>query len=134
MATHIPSTTPSPAKADRLALRPDRAPHADGYGAWWPQSRNLGDELPGLLAQWPADAGHVSRVLYSPPDWDDRPRKVTIPGRSAPLKTGSFPADDTQRLVLTLLDGTRRVISVIPPETTDEVATARLRGVSGDAG
>jgi hypothetical protein len=112
MATQAPSA--------RFAMRPILDRELPD-GAWWPQSRSLDDQLGSLFEVWPADAGRIVRVLYSPPDWDDRPRSVAVPGRR--VKTGSFPDDDTHQLTLALLDGQRRTINVIPPETpTDEAA------------
>jgi hypothetical protein len=118
VATHIPSP--------RFVLRPvlDRS-HPDG--AWWPQSRSLGDQLGEFFDLWPADAGRIVRVLYSPPDWDDHPRSVAVQGRR--VKTGSFPHDDTHELTLALLDGQRRTISVIPPETPMTEATEILDAI-----
>jgi hypothetical protein len=67
-------------------------------------------------------------VLYSPPDWDDRPRAVDIPGRR--IKTGFFPADDRHQLTLSMLDRQRRVITVIPPASGAEAARAILEGIT----
>lgn len=99
------------------------------YGAWWPESRHLGEELSGLFALWPPESGRIARVLYSPPDWDDRPRSVAVPGRR--VKTGSFPGDDTRQLVLTMLDGRRLAIGVIPPATPAAEAAALLVDATG---
>jgi hypothetical protein len=119
MATHVPSP--------RFALRPVLDRELPD-GAWWPQSRSLGDQLGDLFELWPADGGRIVRVLYSPPDWDDHPRSVAVSGRR--VKTGSFPHDDTHELTLALLDGQRRTITVIPPETSTNDATEVLDGMS----
>jgi len=94
--------------------------------AWWPQNRMLSDQLQHLVAQWPDDAGRIARVLYSPPDWDDHPRTVQVPGRR--VKMGSFPHDDTHQLVLTLLNRQRRTVTVIPPDTDVRLARTILDG------
>jgi hypothetical protein len=119
MATHTPGS--------RLALRPV-ADRTLPYGAWWPESRQLSEQLAGLLALWPTEEGRVARVLYSPPDWDDHPRSVAVPGRT--IKTGSFPHDDTHLLTLSLLDGSRRSIRVIPSDTSASEARGVLDGVT----
>jgi hypothetical protein len=93
-------------------------------GAWWPYSRNLEVELADLIDHFPADAGHVRRVLFSRPDWQSFPRRVAI-GRGF-IKTGSFPADDTHLLVLKLSTGAQLNVLVIPPETPPEAARAIL--------
>ena len=121
MATHDESDRLS-LRTEALAGRPD--------GAWWPRSRDLGEEIGDLFEVWPADAGWILRVLYSPPDWDDRPRAVRVPrGR---IKTGCFPSDDTHELVLTMAQGARRHITVIPHDTAVEEARAILSSVGRD--
>lgn len=112
----------------RFALRPAAVDRKVPDAAWWPRSRSLNDQLSDLFALWPEDQGRIMRVLYSPPDWDDHPRKVLVAGRL--VKTGNFPRDDTHEIVLTLFDGQHRTITVIPPGTTREVATDLLERVS----
>jgi hypothetical protein len=120
MATHIPHT--------RFARRPvfdRRLPD----GAWWRENRRLSDQLGRFFAFWPEAEGRIARVLYSPPDWEDHPRSVAVPGRM--VKTGSFPGDDTHQLALSLLDGSRRSITVITPETSVRDARKILDDVRG---
>jgi hypothetical protein len=120
VATHAPLL--------RFALRPDSDRQLPD-GAWWPESRRLGDQLGHLFALWPLEAGRITRVLYSPPDWEDHPRSVSVPGRW--VKTGSFPHDDTRRLTLSLRDGRRRSITVIPPDTPLREAQEVIDSVLG---
>jgi hypothetical protein len=96
-------------------------------GAWWPRSRVLSHELVELFAAWPADAGHISRVIFCPRDWDASPGTVPIPNRRGRVKTGLLPLDDTHRLVLMMLDGQRRTLAVIPQNAAEETATRYLR-------
>ena len=100
------------------------------YAAWWPRNRTLADQLDDLFSAWPPQAGRIVRVLYSPPDWDDRPRSVAVTGRR--VKTGSFPRDDTHQLQLTLGTGVRRAITVIPPATRARAAHDILTEVAAD--
>lgn len=123
MATHSQQSRPA-----RLALRPT-FDHEAPDGAWWPASRSLTDELDDLFAHWPAERGHIRRVLYSPPDWDDHPRTVDVTGRR--VKTGSFPSDDTHLITLTMSTGERRAITVIPPATPPRDAARLLAGILG---
>lgn len=109
----------------RLALRSVRK-EGEPDGAWWPRSRDLSAELPDLFASWPTESVRIGRVLYSPPDWDDRPHSVSIPGRAGQVSTASFASDNTHMLILTILDGTRRVLEVIPSETPADRAHERL--------
>lgn len=110
----------------RLALHAESDPRVP-HGAWWPASRSLGVEMSTLLELWPVEAGRILRVLYSPPDWDDRPRSVTV-GGGRRIKTGCFPDDDTRQLTLSMMDGTRRVITVIAPDASPGAAADVLAG------
>lgn len=82
-------------------------------GAWWPRSRDLRREVAHLVDDFPAELGRVDRVLYSGPDWDDRPRSVAV--RRGRVKTGSFPGDDTHLVVLTMSTRDRLQLLVVPP-------------------
>jgi hypothetical protein len=121
MATLTPSR--------RFALRPV-FDQALPDGAWWPENRTLSEQFGQLFALWPPDAGRIARILYSPPDWDDQPRFVEVPGRR--IKAGSFPRDDTHQLILTMLDRQRLSITVIAPDTSVAEAGVVLDGVSRD--
>lgn len=99
-------------------------------GAWWPYSRVLSDELIRLFAAWPVEAGYISRVVVSPPDWDDRPVSVEVPHRRGLVKIALLPSDTAHQLVLIMLDGQRRSLVVIPPGATEETA-AKFLGAFG---
>jgi hypothetical protein len=85
-------------------------------GAWWPYSRDLEAELSELVQQFPPTQPRISRAVFSRPDWDTAPRKVTAGPRV--IKVGSFPSDDTHVLIVQLSDGTRLTLLVVPPEFT----------------
>ncbi len=94
-------------------------------GAWWPRTRSLADELPAFFTAWPKDRGRIHRILYSPPDWDDRPRSVAVSERR--VKTGRFPRDDTHQLTVTLANRSVRVITVIDPDASVTEASELMR-------
>lgn len=110
----------------RLALKlsPDRRTLD---GAWWPRSRVLSEELVQLFAAWPVEAGYISRVMFSSPDWDDRPGVIDIPLRRGRVKTSMLSSDNAHQLVLMMLDGQRRSLVVIPPRAAEETATKFMR-------
>ncbi|HEX2893290.1 MAG TPA: DUF5994 family protein [Marmoricola sp.] len=85
-------------------------------GAWWPYSRDLESEMSELVQQFPPSHPQISRAVYSRPDWDTAPRKVTA-GRRV-IKVGSFPRDDTHVLIVQLSDGSRLTLLVVPPDFT----------------
>lgn len=101
-------------------------------GRWWPRTRSLADELPAFVDAWTPGFTRIQRVLYSRPDWDDRPRSVKVTGRW--LKTGSFPRDDTHRLTVSLANRTECLVTVIAPHTEDAAARRLLDGSTGSRG
>lgn len=129
MATH--NSDARRAHDSRLALRRD-LDRTTPYGAWRPEKRRLSDQPRRLLGLWPVEEGRVARVLSSPPDRNDHPRSVAVGGRR--VKTGSFPGDDTHALTLSLLDGTRRPITVVPPDTPTRQARESQDGGSALVG
>lgn len=115
--------------AARFSYRPQHAArHPDAV--WWPRNRSFADQLPDLVALWPAAAGHISRVLYSPPDWDDHPYQVDVGDRI--MKTGCFPRDDTHLVTLTLASGDHRAVLVVSPDATPSQARVLLGSGAGE--
>ena len=105
----------------RLRLQLSAVPGAGPLdGAWWPRSRDLEAELADLVDHFPAEAGYISRAIFSRPDWKTSPRKVMV-GRGY-LKTGSFPSDDTHVLLLKLSSGEQLKVFVVPPDTAADAA------------
>jgi hypothetical protein len=89
-------------------------------GGWWPRSRLLAVELIDLVKQMPDKYGHIARVIFSPPDWDDCPARVAV--GDGFVTTSSFPRDDTHLLLLKKTDLKVLRILVIPPSFTDDQA------------
>jgi hypothetical protein len=83
-------------------------------GGWWPQSRDLTTELSDLVDNFPAEHGRIVRVLFSPPDWDDAPRRV--PTARGYVKVGSDLHDDTHVLMLTTSDRKELCLLVVPSD------------------
>jgi hypothetical protein len=95
----------------RLTEKPGSSPLD---GGWWPQSRNLEVELADLVDNFPSERGRLVRVLFSPPDWDDEPRRV--PTARGYVKTGFDPHDDTHVVVLSTSDRQELCLLVVPSE------------------
>lgn len=131
-------STPVHALASRVPLRMQLGePPASGpiTGAWWPQSRNLQVEAADLVDHFPDQVGHIDRLLFSRPDWDNPViggRGVRrIQARRGPVKVGSFPSDDTHLMILLLASGRRVSLSVIASATDPAEADRQLRA-TGD--
>ena len=118
MATPIPTSRSSPSLDVRL--RPSEAAGGRLDGAWWPSSRDLAAELPGLVDHCPVAAGHVDRVVFSRPEWSSCPRKVDV--QRGRIRTGSFPSDDAHLLIPGLSTKAQLVLLVVPPDTEPDLA------------
>lgn len=82
-------------------------------GGWWPHSRSFATEFAQLVDEFPPELGRVVRAVYSPADWEDRPRRVAVRGRH--VKVGNFPRDDTHVIYVTTSDRFVYRFLVVPP-------------------
>jgi hypothetical protein len=102
-------------------------------GAWWPQSRDLQVEAADLVDHFPEQVGHIDRLVFSRPDWDnpvvDGHGVRRIRARRGPVKVGSFPSDDTQLMILLLATGRRVSLSVIASATDPVEADRQLHAL-----
>ena len=112
-----PQAVPTSKSRRPLRLKLGRAPGQDRLdGAWWPYSRDLESELSDLVQQFPPTHGHISRAVYSLPDWDTAPRELVAGQRV--ITVSAFPGDDTHVLIVQLGDGRRLTLLVVPPDFT----------------
>jgi hypothetical protein len=115
----------APALAARVSFRQPvtSAPHIDA--AWWPRSRDLEAELPGLLdVLWTA-AREVDRVSYPIQSWLPVSRRLDIEGRR--IRLGGFAHQSPSMISLRDARGAERIdILVIPPEAEEEFAAAAM--------
>lgn len=127
----IPPTTSTgaPRQPIRLELHDDATSYV--HGAWWPRSRDLQVEAGDLVDNFPPAAGHINRLLFSRPDWDDPTtdgRGIRrIQARRGYVKVGSFPSDDTHLMVLTMASGQRLRLVVVPSSTESAEGERRMR-------
>lgn len=107
----------------RLRLAdPDRPQALDG--GWWPQSDNLGVEMADLVNGFPADRARIVRALYSPPDWEDAPKRVTT--ARGYIETAAFPRDFSPVMILTTSDREKLCLLVIPSSFSESQGEAAL--------
>jgi hypothetical protein len=119
----------------RVRLRTG-APAADVAfdGAWWPRSRDLGAELPELVAALAKLGVRVERFTYPVDAWEHEvQRKVVVGGRT--VRTGAFRSMDRQLVSLVADDGRRIDLLVVPPEADalTGVRALRLAGLREDS-
>jgi uncharacterized protein DUF5994 len=123
--TAQPTAPALPALTARVSFRQPvtSAPHVDA--AWWPRSRDLEVELPGLFEVLWTAARDVNRVSYAVNSWLPAPRRLDIEGRQ--VRLGGFTHQDPSMISLRDASGAERVdILVIPPEAEEDLAAAAM--------
>ncbi|MEU0219549.1 DUF5994 family protein [Streptomyces sp. NPDC006265] len=92
-------------------------------GAWWPQSRDIGAELPALLSALTEYLGPVTRVGLDAAAWEGLPTRIVVEGRV--VHVDSFPVGDDTVLITR---GDQDVFSllVVPPHATPQAAHAAM--------
>jgi hypothetical protein len=112
----------------RLQTTHDRAGILDG--AWWPRSRDIGAELPGLIAAVTEHLGPVTRVGLDSSAWEELPTRLIIDDRVVHIDSSPV-GDDT----VLISRGDRDLFSllVVPPHATPDAARdAMARAVRAD--
>ena len=121
---------------DRLRIRMGHGAQSGPLdGAWWPRSRDLQAEVADLVDHFPANTGHITRLVFTRPDWDGQTATTSahkIRSARGLVNVGSFPHDDTHRMVLGLSSGARITLMVVPPETEPETARLLLQQASDE--
>src|SRR5919112_5460245 len=77
MAVEGTSTVEGAREVLRLRLKPKAATTGVVDGGWWPRSRDLAVELPGLLAVLAVRLGRIERVSYHLTEWAPAVRKIS---------------------------------------------------------
>ncbi|CAM4155410.1 hypothetical protein MB901379_01112 [Mycobacterium basiliense] len=113
----------------RLQLKPFRPALEHIDGAWWPRSRRLTDELPGLVSSVAERLGPVAMVGYHHSGWDDTPPLIEINGDTVELL--GFSSGEPASVILIGRDGHHLSLSVIPPDTSDQTGRQALDQAGG---
>ncbi len=101
-------------------------------GAWWPRTRSLSDELPGLVQELHRRGIRVTRAAYNPDAWEAAPRRLAADGRT--IRLGWFRSIDPQLLALTGDTARGRLdLLVVPPDTAAGAARQAFTAASGRA-
>ncbi|WP_051966754.1 DUF5994 family protein [Kitasatospora mediocidica] len=118
---HLSPLFPLPPRP-RLSLEPTLARNGMFDGAWWPRSRDIHAELPGLVTALTAHLGHITRVGLDTAAWDDISRSLTIDGLAVHI--GRFSASEHTISITRGLDDHFLLLVVPPWATPAEAATA----------
>ncbi|MGW0708301.1 DUF5994 family protein [Streptomyces sp. NPDC002643] len=92
-------------------------------GAWWPRSRDIAAELPGLVSALTEHLGPVARVGLDSAAWDGLPTRLVVDGRVVHIDASSV-GDDT----VLVTRGGQDLFSllVVPPDTPPGAARAAM--------
>jgi hypothetical protein len=132
--TSAPTTSTAMPESDdhqclRLRLKARTPVTGRVDGGWWPRSRDLPAEVPGLLAVLTTRLGSVENVSYNLDEWAPAPRKIVLDGRLVRLAGYRSQHPGT----VDVLDARHRVtLLVVPPETAAPAAQAMLTAAGRD--
>jgi len=122
---HLPSAVHDGVKPGSAILRLETTESREGVldGAWWPRSRDIGAELPGLVSALNEYLGPITRVGLDTTAWEDLPTRLVIDDRV--VRIDSYPVgDDT--VLITRGDRDHFALLVVPPQSTPEAARAAM--------
>ncbi|WP_407685853.1 DUF5994 family protein [Mycobacterium sp. HUMS_1102779] len=113
----------------RVTLMPKRPASEHFDGAWWPRSRHLVEELPGLVASVSDRLGPVVLVGYRRNGWDETPPLVDVGGQTVELL--GFTSDEPASVVLIGEDGRHLTLHVVRLDAGDDVARRAMEAHAG---
>ncbi|MGN9755818.1 DUF5994 family protein [Streptomyces sp. SD31] len=105
----------------RLETTRDRQGVLDG--AWWPRSRDVAVELPGLVGALTEHLGPIARLGLDSAAWDGLPTRLVVDGRVVHLDASSV-GDDT--VLVTRGDQDLFSLLVVPPDSPPDAARAAM--------
>jgi hypothetical protein len=121
----LPSAVFHGVRAGTALLRLETTRSREGVldGAWWPRSRDVAAELPGLVSALTEYLGPITRVGLDAAAWNDLPTRLVVDGRV--IHIDSFPIGDDTVLITR---GAQDYFSllVVPPHATPEAARAAM--------
>ncbi|NUK10338.1 hypothetical protein HRW18_20605 [Streptomyces lunaelactis] len=92
-------------------------------GAWWPRTRDLKTQLPGLITALTARLGPVARVGLDASAWDDAPGHLVIDDRMVRV---DWSAVDDDTMIISRGPRDHFSFLVIPPEAPASAARAAM--------
>lgn len=124
-------TAAGPEETARVLFRHSSANDGLLDAGWWPRSRDMAAELPGLLHMVWASGLEVVHVSYALGFWDPVQRRLNIGGRLVHLS--GFHTQLPGLVSLTSRSGRGRIdVLVVPPDTEPAVADRALAIVTAE--
>ncbi|WP_175408572.1 DUF5994 family protein [Streptomyces sp. TRM64462] len=113
-----------------LRLETTRSREGNLDGAWWPRSRDVGAELPGLIHVLTGYLGPVTRVGLDATAWDGLPTRLVIDDQLVHIDS-FVVGDDT--ILITRGERVHFSLLVVPPHATPDAARAAMaRAIRAD--
>jgi Family of unknown function (DUF5994) len=122
------SVTEPRSSGPRLQLKPAVSTTAYVDGGWWPRSRVLTAELPGLIGELSAQLGPIAVVGYHLNAWDEAPDSVELDQHTVLLQ--GFTADPPHSVIVIGASGRRLTLLVVSPDSSDALAHELLTGAA----
>ncbi|KOU63942.1 hypothetical protein ADK57_20415 [Streptomyces sp. MMG1533] len=92
-------------------------------GAWWPRSRNVATELPGLIRALAERLGPITRVGLDSAAWDALPTRLVVDDRVVHIDASAV-GDDT--VLVSRGEGDHFSLLLVPPHTPPDAARAAM--------
>jgi hypothetical protein len=105
--------SPASSRPPRVQLELIRFPDPLLDGSWWPNSTDLGVELPLLLPVLDHVRGPVTRLLLSVGNWTARPHWIVTDGRTVSI--GYAAGQSPKMIKVFCVDGGTFTTRVAPP-------------------
>ena len=122
--------SPAPPAGARLLMQQDRTGRGLLDGGWWPRTNDPATELQWLIPELDERHGRIIRVMLGTADWDGaRPRLLSFTGPRGRrvVKLGWFDSMPAGLLTAISASGERTDLVTIPPQTSEEGASAAMR-------
>jgi len=122
---HLPSADLSDVRPGSALIRLETTQSRENIldGAWWPRSRDIGAELPGLVSALTEYLGPVTRVGLDAAAWEGLPTRIVVDDRVVHIDSFAV-GDDT--VLITRGDEDVFSLLVVPPHATPEAAHAAM--------
>lgn len=125
-----PSALPLSPVRLRLAPRGTLPRRIDGV--WWPYSRDLLTQLPGMLAALPSAWGDITGVTVDAAAWSAAPGRMFVANQVVRLHRAPASPHAPERVVLLSPGLGRWDLLVVPPDATEEAAAVLMATALND--
>ncbi|MFC8064536.1 DUF5994 family protein [Streptomyces sp. NPDC057074] len=119
-----PSALPLPPVRLRLAPYGTLPRRIDGV--WWPSSRDLLTQLPGMLAALPSAWGDITGVTVDAAAWSAAPGRMFVANQVVRLHRAPASPHAPERVVLLSPGLGRWDLLVVSPDATEEAAAVLM--------